>query len=181
MLKKLVKYGNSTALIIDRAILELLNISEGAVVKLHTDGTSLIITPEKTTTTQSISMGGIEMIQNSLQEQVHQQEKLLQADSIKSKQLLEWMPGTENHIKLQEAYKSIMEKYRDEISKLSSDEFFKAVDILAEKYSGDRTSKGFMQDLLALRQEYSPNLVNMNKEMVEVAKQMGMPDFSTEV
>jgi antitoxin component of MazEF toxin-antitoxin module len=37
MLKKLVKYGNSNALILDRAILELLNINEGAVLKLHTD------------------------------------------------------------------------------------------------------------------------------------------------
>src|SRR4029077_1240225 len=46
MLKKLVKYGNSTALVLDRAILELLNMKEGALVKLKTDGTSLIITPE---------------------------------------------------------------------------------------------------------------------------------------
>ncbi|MCH9762788.1 MAG: AbrB/MazE/SpoVT family DNA-binding domain-containing protein [Gammaproteobacteria bacterium] len=45
MLKKLVKYGNSKALVLDRAILELLNIREGALVKLKTDGKSLTITP----------------------------------------------------------------------------------------------------------------------------------------
>jgi antitoxin component of MazEF toxin-antitoxin module len=44
MLKKLVKYGNSTALILDRPILDLLNIPPGAVVKLRTDGKSLVIT-----------------------------------------------------------------------------------------------------------------------------------------
>lgn len=45
MLKKIVKYGNSNALVLDKAILELLNISEGSIVKLKTDGQSLIITP----------------------------------------------------------------------------------------------------------------------------------------
>ncbi len=47
MLKKLAKYGNSTTLVIDKAILELLNMNETSIVKLHTDGKSLIITPVK--------------------------------------------------------------------------------------------------------------------------------------
>lgn len=45
MLKKLVKYGNSNALVLDKAILELLNIPEGAVLKIKTDGKSIILTP----------------------------------------------------------------------------------------------------------------------------------------
>ncbi len=45
MLKKLVKYGNSNALILDKALLEVLNIAEGSTLKIRTDGTSLIITP----------------------------------------------------------------------------------------------------------------------------------------
>lgn len=45
MLKKLVKYGNSNALVLDKPILELLGIEEGSVVRLKTDGTSLVITP----------------------------------------------------------------------------------------------------------------------------------------
>ena len=45
MLKKLSKYGNSTTLVIDKAILELLNINESSIVKLKTDGKSLIISP----------------------------------------------------------------------------------------------------------------------------------------
>jgi len=47
MLKKLVKYGNSNALIIDKAILELLNIEEGSIIKIRTDGKSIIITPHE--------------------------------------------------------------------------------------------------------------------------------------
>ena len=45
MLKKLVKYGNSNALILDKAILELLDIQEGSTIKIRTDGKSIIITP----------------------------------------------------------------------------------------------------------------------------------------
>lgn len=49
MIKKLVKYGNSQAIILDKSILELLNIQEGSLLKLRTDGTSLIITPQSET------------------------------------------------------------------------------------------------------------------------------------
>jgi antitoxin component of MazEF toxin-antitoxin module len=47
MLKKLVRYGNSNALVLDKAILELLNIAEGSVVKISTDGRSIILTPHQ--------------------------------------------------------------------------------------------------------------------------------------
>ncbi len=44
MVKKLTKHGNSYALIIDRPILELLNISPDSPLEVTTDGTSLVIT-----------------------------------------------------------------------------------------------------------------------------------------
>ncbi|MBP6892081.1 AbrB/MazE/SpoVT family DNA-binding domain-containing protein [Candidatus Babeliales bacterium] len=50
MLKKLVRYGNSNALVLDKAILELLNIAEGSVVKISTDGKSIILTPYQSIT-----------------------------------------------------------------------------------------------------------------------------------
>ncbi len=50
MLKKLVRYGNSNALVLDKAILELLNIAEGSVVKISTDGKSIILTPYQSVT-----------------------------------------------------------------------------------------------------------------------------------
>jgi antitoxin component of MazEF toxin-antitoxin module len=62
MHKKLVKYGNSTALIIDRAILELLNIHEGSIVKLRTDGTSLIITPTEEKPVSNVMLTGLETL-----------------------------------------------------------------------------------------------------------------------
>ncbi|MBP9765334.1 AbrB/MazE/SpoVT family DNA-binding domain-containing protein [Candidatus Babeliales bacterium] len=55
MLKKLVRYGNSNALVLDKAILELLNIQEGSVVKISTDGRSIILTPHQEPVTQKIA------------------------------------------------------------------------------------------------------------------------------
>jgi antitoxin component of MazEF toxin-antitoxin module len=45
MRKKLVKHGNSRALVIDKAILELLNLEDDEEVIISTDGRSLTITP----------------------------------------------------------------------------------------------------------------------------------------
>jgi antitoxin component of MazEF toxin-antitoxin module len=45
MLKKLTKHGNSLALVIDRPILDLLNISPETALDVSTDGKRLIIAP----------------------------------------------------------------------------------------------------------------------------------------
>ncbi len=47
MIKKLRKVGNSNALILDRAILELVGLEEGGEVRLTVHNGSLIITPTK--------------------------------------------------------------------------------------------------------------------------------------
>jgi len=48
MKKQLIRHGNSYALVIDRPILELLEMSPGVPLKITTDGTSLILTPVTT-------------------------------------------------------------------------------------------------------------------------------------
>ena len=45
MIKTLTAHGNSTALIIDKALLEVLGISLRTPLEIVTDGKSLIITP----------------------------------------------------------------------------------------------------------------------------------------
>jgi antitoxin MazE len=46
MVKKLTKHGNSHALVIDRPVLDLLNIDpESDELDIRTDGLSLVITP----------------------------------------------------------------------------------------------------------------------------------------
>ena len=45
MLKKLSRHGNSLALVIDKGILELLNIDDQTPLDISTDGTLLLISP----------------------------------------------------------------------------------------------------------------------------------------
>lgn len=45
MIKKLAKHGNSLALVVDRAVLELLNIDADTPLEISTDGQVLIVTP----------------------------------------------------------------------------------------------------------------------------------------
>ena len=45
MTKKLVRHGNSAALILDKPILELLNVTMDTPLEITTDGRSLVISP----------------------------------------------------------------------------------------------------------------------------------------
>jgi antitoxin MazE len=52
MVKKLTKHGNSLALVIDRAILELLKIGSETPLDVSTDGQVLVIAPVRDETRQ---------------------------------------------------------------------------------------------------------------------------------
>jgi antitoxin component of MazEF toxin-antitoxin module len=45
MIKRLTRHGNSLALVIDKALLEILEIDADTPLKIRTDGTSLIVAP----------------------------------------------------------------------------------------------------------------------------------------
>ncbi len=45
MIKKLTKHGNSLALVIDRGVLDLLDIDAETPLSIKTDGRCLIVTP----------------------------------------------------------------------------------------------------------------------------------------
>lgn len=45
MIKKMVQHGNSSALIIDRPIMELLHINNDTPLEISTDGSNIIISP----------------------------------------------------------------------------------------------------------------------------------------
>ncbi len=47
MIKKLTKHGNSAALIIDKPVLELLNIDIDTPLEITTDGDVLIVSPAR--------------------------------------------------------------------------------------------------------------------------------------
>jgi len=45
MLKKLTRHGNSLALVLDKGVIELLNIDSDTPLEISTDGSLLLITP----------------------------------------------------------------------------------------------------------------------------------------
>lgn len=45
MIKRLTKHGNSMALVIDRSVMDLLNIADDTPLEISTDGSNLIIAP----------------------------------------------------------------------------------------------------------------------------------------
>jgi len=47
MLKKLTRHGNSLALVLDKGVIELLNIDAETLLEISTDGSLLLITPVK--------------------------------------------------------------------------------------------------------------------------------------
>lgn len=50
MIKKLTKHGNSLALVIDRGVLDLLDIDAETPLTIKTDGKCLIVTPAQNAT-----------------------------------------------------------------------------------------------------------------------------------
>lgn len=55
MIKKLSKHGNSLAILIDKPILDLLNINEHTHINIKTDGTNIIIEPIRVEPSSTIS------------------------------------------------------------------------------------------------------------------------------
>ena len=47
MIKKLSRHGNSLAILIDKPILELLNLDENTPLRISTDGRNILIEPER--------------------------------------------------------------------------------------------------------------------------------------
>lgn len=48
MIKTLIQHGNSSAIIIDKPILEMLNITSETALEISTDGKNLILSPQHT-------------------------------------------------------------------------------------------------------------------------------------
>lgn len=46
MTKKLIRHGNSAALVLDKALLELLNVQMDTPLQVTTDGKNIIISPQ---------------------------------------------------------------------------------------------------------------------------------------
>jgi antitoxin component of MazEF toxin-antitoxin module len=62
MIKKLIQHGNSAALVLDKPILDLLNISFDTPFEITTDGKNLILSPQKEISSETDVMESLKKV-----------------------------------------------------------------------------------------------------------------------
>ena len=153
MLKKLVKYGNSNALVLDKALLELLNITEGSVIKIKTDGKSLIITPQN---------NGVE--EGTIMHTITPQETISQ---VAQQSMAQYYKNPEEYMS---EVRKLYARYDETIKKLNSLEYKEAVLKIDQQFKGNRFDPEYSKAITALHKKYAPELVQMDQEMQVLTK-----------
>ncbi len=158
MLKKLVRYGNSNALVLDKAILELLNIEEGSIVKISTDGRSIILTPQQPATTQKIT------------------ETITANDAVMTSVFKERMKTFKNLDPAQE--QKILSLYQERAT--LAQQFYKQADLtelkeISASHNGDYTK--YKAAHYALMHKLSPRLAQVSQAIEEIEVQHGLGDI----
>ncbi len=155
MLKKIVKYGNSCALVLDKALLELLNMEEGSVVKIKTDGISLIITPQHA------------LIQQTISKTLTMEETLKEATN---RALSQSFSDPEKARAYQAAYKEISDRYATVIkNKMAEPEIRQAIEAIQKRFSNENHPE-YVKDLRKAQQQYIPELEQIHQEMDALIK-----------
>jgi antitoxin component of MazEF toxin-antitoxin module len=62
MVKKLIQHGNSSAIVIDKPIMEMLNITSETLLELTTDGKNIILSPQNTAAQETAILKSLEKI-----------------------------------------------------------------------------------------------------------------------
>ncbi len=151
MLKKLVKYGNSNALILDKAILELLNIEEGSTIKLKTDGRSIIITPHTKATSEKVNET---FTHNQANIEAAVKESLKKHTNI----------NEDVRKKLERKLQDLIKKHQElHVQLTQNPDFFEEVTQMKNKI--DTSSPEYVEAYKALRTKYSPELVKIEEEI----------------
>ena len=163
MLKKLAKYGNSTALVIDKAILEILEIEDGGLVKLQTDGKSLIITPVRATPEVGKASYGVdEALQGALNTMMEKGRERLHEIT------------AEQHVQFQQEMKVITDKYEEAFKKYLhvaiTPEFREKISKISEKYDPIAQMELYGAELNRLKYQVCPELEKMDHEMEMISQ-----------
>ena len=161
MLKKLTKYGNSTTLVIDKAILALLNMNESSVVKLQTDGKSLIITPVSSINKEKTSHGPMEAMGTAI--------KAVEAKHPKREVSLDTMA------EMKDAFAKVFAKHSKVMATfsqhfVSNQEFQNAVVALAEKYDPVDQPEEYLKEFMELRRQFFPEVTELDKEIAAIGE-----------
>lgn len=170
MLKKLSKYGNSTTLVIDKAILELLGMEESSMVKLQTDGKSLIITPVASVGKDKVSYSSDEAMNCAKEAFKNEMTQNWEKKSAEKKaEIVEKMP------EMSKEFTKVFDKYKDVLHKSSHDltinkEFQEAVEQLAQKYDPVAQSALYLQEFQKLNASFFPEMAELTKEIEAISQ-----------
>ncbi len=168
MLKKLAKYGNSTTLVIDKAILELLNMNESSIVKLKIDGPSLIITPVSAPNEdEKISYSGLEsfkMADQAMRNKAHKQ--VTETLQVKRDKALPEM---------QKEYQRLFKKHEELFAhphnkSFMGQEYQEALKIITQKIDPSNDPEAFGAEVRKLGERFHPEFVDFNKDMDAIVK-----------
>lgn len=175
MLKKLAKYGNSTTLVIDKAILELLNMNESSVVKLHTDGKSLIITPvqpENVAREKAVSFSPSEALFEASLTLAAKMESPQEKDKAKQN----FLHLSDQEQKEMQAEQSAVfmknwatfKKFQSEIE--PTKEFQDRLGQITDKYNPTSQPEDYIKAFNDLKNEFCPELKVMDEELGAINK-----------
>lgn len=166
MLKKIVKYGNSNAIVLDKALLELLNMAEGSIVKIKTDGISLIITPQIPLVEETVSPTlTVENIFNDIK-----------------KKAMELSFGSPEKVQAYEtACKEIIERYAaiTRTKKESIPELRKALEVNEKRFAQDKANPEYAEQIRKVHQKYIPELECMYQELDKLIEEHCLQGVNT--
>lgn len=164
MLKKLAKYGNSTTLVIDKAILELLNMDESSMVKLQTDGRSLMITPVSSLDKGNVSYSLDEAMQAAKVGALKQMEN----STVNPAQFQAMTSDFQREVFEKNKTASQFAQLGERIA--SHKEFQEGCALLAQQYDPHAQPAEYLQGLHALKVQYFPELAQMDKDLAAVVE-----------
>jgi antitoxin component of MazEF toxin-antitoxin module len=164
MLKKLAKYGNSTTLVIDKAILELLNMNESSIVKLTTDGNSLTITPVA-------AIGEHEKVSYDTLESLIAAKQSFESKIIHRQVNVD----EESQAKMQKDFQDVFQKHNEAFMRfngqiLMSQEFQDALKDITQKVDPSKNPESFYKEFNQLKEQFCPELVDLRKDIEAVGK-----------
>ncbi len=176
MLKKIVKYGNSSALILDKALLELLNIEVGSVVKIKTDGVSLILTPKHALEQETISP--TLTIEGTFNDAIN--DCLAQSFDGDSEKAAAFQKEI---VEITDRYKKVFKdgKASPELCTSESEQMGQELDALLKKYPTVNSQDGDSIDNGALRKEFAEVHKKYEHVLLAVSSLMETPEHIHEM
>lgn len=165
MLKKLVKYGNSSALVLDKPLLEILNIAEGSTLKIKTDGISLIISPVDSNS------------DNKVIPTITPQETFTEAMSNSLDTFTKTKTPGEGQRYFKEI-KNIIARYEMPIKQLfNNKQFTEELDELEQRFDGNQHSHEYYHAITQLQKKHNPELMSLEKEVKEISQQYAPQEY----